>query len=68
MGLGSGIRKKPIPDPGSRGHKVTGSRIRIRNIEETYKKNSHPRSFCPLKDLYMLQTCVTSRRPGWSAA
>jgi hypothetical protein len=28
----SGIRKKPIPDPGSRGQKGTGSRIRIRNI------------------------------------
>jgi hypothetical protein len=27
----SGIRKKPIPDPGSRGKKGTGSRIRIRN-------------------------------------
>jgi hypothetical protein len=27
----SGIRKKPIPDPGSRGQKGTGSRIRIRN-------------------------------------
>jgi hypothetical protein len=31
MGLGSGIRKKPIPDPGSRGQKGTGSRIRIRD-------------------------------------
>ncbi len=31
MGLGSGIRKKPILDPGSRGQKDTGSRIRIRN-------------------------------------
>jgi hypothetical protein len=31
MGLGSGIRKKPIPDPGFRGQKGTGSRIRIRN-------------------------------------
>ncbi len=29
----SGIRKKPIPDPGSRGQKGTGSRIRIRNTE-----------------------------------
>jgi len=29
--VGSGIRKKPIPDPGSRGPKGTGSRIRIRN-------------------------------------
>jgi hypothetical protein len=28
MDLGSGIRKKPIPDPGSRGQKGTGSRIR----------------------------------------
>ena len=27
----SGIRKKPIPDPGSRGQQGTGSRIRIRN-------------------------------------
>ncbi len=27
----SGIRKKPTPDPGSRGQKGTGSRIRIRN-------------------------------------
>jgi hypothetical protein len=31
MDLGSGIRKKPIPDPGSRGQKGTGSRIRLRN-------------------------------------
>ncbi len=31
--LGSGIRKKPIPDPGSRGQKGTGSRIRIRNTD-----------------------------------
>jgi hypothetical protein len=28
---GYGIRKKPIPDPGSRGQKGTGSRMRIRN-------------------------------------
>jgi hypothetical protein len=28
---GFGIRKKPIPDPGSRGQKGTGSRIRIHN-------------------------------------
>jgi hypothetical protein len=30
----SGIRKEPIPDPGSRGQKGTGSRIRIRNTGE----------------------------------
>jgi hypothetical protein len=38
MILGSGIRKKPIPDPGSRGQKAPnpGSRIRIRNTETTY--------------------------------
>ncbi len=29
----SGIRKKPIPNPGSRGQKGTGSRIRIRNTD-----------------------------------
>ncbi len=41
MGLGSGTRKKPIPDHGygSRGHKGTGSRIRIRNTEDTNKKS-----------------------------
>jgi hypothetical protein len=33
----SGIRKKPIPDPGSRGPKGTGSRIRIRNTEKIGK-------------------------------
>jgi 2-iminoacetate synthase ThiH len=31
MGLGSGIREKPITVPGSRGQKVTGSWIRIHN-------------------------------------
>ncbi len=30
----SGIREKPIPDPGSRGQKGTGSRIRIRNTDK----------------------------------
>jgi hypothetical protein len=34
MDLGSGIRKKPIPDPGSRGQKGTGSRIRIHNTAD----------------------------------
>jgi hypothetical protein len=34
---GSGIRKKPVPDPGSRGQKGTGSRIRIRNTDN-YRK------------------------------
>jgi hypothetical protein len=38
MGLGSGIRKKTIPDPGSRGQKSTGSRIRIRNTAKLAKK------------------------------
>jgi hypothetical protein len=36
MGLGSGIRKKPIPDPGSRGQKGTGSRIRLRNTGKKF--------------------------------
>jgi hypothetical protein len=34
----SGIRKKPIPDPGSRGQKGTGSRIRIRNTDQNDKQ------------------------------
>ncbi len=37
---GSEIRKKPIPDPGSRGQKGNGSRIRIRNTAKT--ANSKP--------------------------
>ncbi len=39
---GSGIRKKPIPDPGSRGQKGTGSRIRIRNTGTFFLLNSDP--------------------------
>ena len=39
MDLGSGIRKKPIPDPGSRGQKGTGSPIRIRNTAAKYKSS-----------------------------
>jgi hypothetical protein len=35
MDLGSGIRKKPILDPGSRCQKGTGSQIRIRNTAES---------------------------------
>jgi hypothetical protein len=38
---GFGIRNKPIPDPGSRGQKGTGSRIRIRN---TAKKSQNSRN------------------------
>jgi hypothetical protein len=38
IGLESGIRKKPIPDPGSRGQKGTGSRIRIRNTGFYYRQ------------------------------
>jgi hypothetical protein len=37
-GSRSGIRKKPIPDPGSRGQKGTGSRIRIRNTGSRFEK------------------------------
>jgi hypothetical protein len=33
--LGSGILKKPIPDPGTRGEKGTGSRIQILNTDYT---------------------------------
>jgi hypothetical protein len=40
MVLGSGIRKKPNPDPGSRGQKGTGSRIRIRNTVPNHGNTS----------------------------
>jgi hypothetical protein len=33
-------RKKPVRDPGSRGQKGTGSRIRIRNTLMTKKENT----------------------------
>jgi hypothetical protein len=39
MVLGSGIRKKPIPDPGSRGQKGTGSRIR--NTDFKFERASY---------------------------
>jgi hypothetical protein len=35
------IRKKPIPDPGSRGQKGTGSRIRIRNTGAVCRATGH---------------------------
>jgi hypothetical protein len=38
----SGIRKKPIPDPGSRGQKGTGSRIRIRNTGKKHDPDPDP--------------------------
>jgi hypothetical protein len=43
---GPEIRKKPIPDPGSRGQKGTGSRIRIRNTVICPDCFSY--RFCPL--------------------
>jgi len=40
MGLGSGIRKKPIPDPGVQKAPDPGSRIRIRNTGQSIQKIS----------------------------
>ncbi len=66
MGFGSetraGIRKKPIPDPGSRGQKGTGSRIRIRNTGFTnaFKVNSWQNLLDFLLNYFMLgldRTC-----------
>ncbi len=45
----SGIREKPIPDPGSRGQKGTGSRIRIRNTAVVG-------NFCPLADWFRIHS------------
>jgi hypothetical protein len=46
MDLGSGIRKKPIPDPGSRGQKGNGSRIRIRNTGSKFGKATNSILLC----------------------
>jgi hypothetical protein len=53
----SGIRKKPIPDPGSRGHKGTGSRIRIRNTEENYKKFSSTSLWSLERPIHVADLC-----------
>ncbi len=48
----SGIRKKPIPDHGSRGQKGTGSRIRIRNtgIHKSVSGSSISKNVCSRSD------------------
>jgi hypothetical protein len=48
----SGIRKKPIPDPGSgpRGQKGTGSRIRIRNTGCLGVDENKDRQCCRVPD------------------
>jgi hypothetical protein len=38
MDLGSGIRKKPIPDPGSRGQKGTGSWIADPDPQHSFRR------------------------------
>ncbi len=43
-GFGIRIREKPILDPGSRGQKDTGSRIRIRNTENQCSKLSEQKA------------------------
>ncbi len=61
MGLGSGIRKKPIPDPESRsrGQKGTGSRIRIRNTDgkDEKKNKTNPSNADWTSWLISLKTC-----------
>jgi hypothetical protein len=62
---GSGIRKKSISDPGSRGQKGTGSRIRIRNTElfsaylmaSTWLSTSSSSPSASLLSLHSLDTC-----------
>jgi hypothetical protein len=47
--LGSGIRKKPIPDPGFRGQKGTGSRIQDPDPQHclfVHKKSVSKRKVC----------------------
>ncbi len=51
MGLGSGIQKKPIPDPGARGQKGTGSRIWIRNTTRSFIYLRPSNRLFPVKDI-----------------
>jgi hypothetical protein len=62
MVLGSGIRKKPIPDPGSRGQKALnpGSRIRIRNTGITYLFGKKVESFDEAPSYYVADPRDTS--------
>jgi len=61
MGLdpGSGIWKKPIPDPGgSRGQKGSGSRIRIRNTVL-----QHAQYVCPISTYtlsFVIKNCQST--------
>jgi hypothetical protein len=58
---GSEIRKKPIPDPGSRGQKATGSWIRICNTGYTYTtfRKSTYSSKQPLTTPKVHTICIT---------
>ncbi len=40
MGLESGIRKKPIPDPGSRGQKGPGSLIPDLDLQHCFRPSA----------------------------
>jgi hypothetical protein len=55
----SEIRKKPIPDPGSRGQKGTGSRIRIGNTGESTRDGSHRHNSD--ENLYILSAVESQR-------
>jgi len=57
--VGSGIQKKPIPDPGSRGPKGTGSRIRIRNTDLNETKSSISRKYMYSAWCFVYSTCLT---------
>jgi hypothetical protein len=62
--VGSGIRKKPIPDPGLGGQKGTGSRIQIRNTDSFHSKAKKHRfclyirvgEFCPV--ILAISACI----------
>ncbi len=64
----SGIRDKPIPDPGSRGQKGTGfqipdsgSRIRIRNSAAKFAK----KNFNLLESLWPMSTVFSECKPAF---
>jgi hypothetical protein len=58
MGLGSGIQKKPIPDPGSRGQKGPGSGSATLLVYKMSKLDSFrsPRDLLYKRTMQMLGT------------
>jgi hypothetical protein len=54
----------PIPDPGSRGQKGTGSRIRIRHTDD--EKNVCSKALCAVEEEQLLDSVMDCGHGNWS--